>query len=172
MRSIEKFAPVTKPAARSPWRSPVPYLFGGLAAMLVLIAFALLFLICSYWKLNTQNRERDIESGEAEEGEKNKKRDAENSVFEEKFLVIMAGDNLPTFLATPMFPKGSCVSDIDGKRERERREKVEKDEKNTEEQNAVDVLSTHQEVDNDEAATTTLSTSSNTENLGNPDQVN
>ncbi|GKC32097.1 glutamine dumper 2-like protein [Tanacetum coccineum] len=35
----------------SPWHSPVPYLFGGLAAMMGLIAFALLVLACSYWKL-------------------------------------------------------------------------------------------------------------------------
>lgn len=38
--------------AVSPWHSPVPYLFGGLAAMLGLIALALLILACSYWKLN------------------------------------------------------------------------------------------------------------------------
>ncbi|EAZ21955.1 hypothetical protein OsJ_05607 [Oryza sativa Japonica Group] len=38
-------------AARSPWQSPVPYLFGGLAAMLGLIALSLLALACSYWKL-------------------------------------------------------------------------------------------------------------------------
>lgn len=40
-------------AARSPWQSPVPYLFGGLAAMLGLITLALLILACSYWKLNS-----------------------------------------------------------------------------------------------------------------------
>lgn len=34
-------------AAHSAWHSPVPYLFGGLAAMLGLIAFALLILACS-----------------------------------------------------------------------------------------------------------------------------
>ncbi|EMS45822.1 hypothetical protein TRIUR3_28536 [Triticum urartu] len=39
-------------APHSPWQSPVPYLFGGLAAMLGLIAFALLILACSYWKLS------------------------------------------------------------------------------------------------------------------------
>ncbi|KAG0468619.1 hypothetical protein HPP92_017947 [Vanilla planifolia] len=39
-------------AGRSAWHSPVPYLFGGLAAMLGLIAFALLILACSYWKLS------------------------------------------------------------------------------------------------------------------------
>ncbi|KAF5787554.1 putative protein glutamine dumper [Helianthus annuus] len=34
------------------WHSPVPYLFGGLALILGLIAFALLILACSYWKLS------------------------------------------------------------------------------------------------------------------------
>ncbi|KAK6927699.1 hypothetical protein RJ641_006290 [Dillenia turbinata] len=171
MRSIPKFSSetmtttATEPAARPPWRSPVPYLFGGIAAMLGLIAFALLLLACSYWKLKVQDREREIES----EGEKNKNRDAENRVFEEKFLVIMAGEKLPTFLATPIFPKGTCVSNIDGKRESEETGKVEKDEKNTEEQSTIDVLGTDQEV-NDEAATTTLSTSSSTENMEIPDQ--
>nr|GFA24245.1 protein glutamine dumper 2-like [Tanacetum cinerariifolium] len=48
---------------RSPWHSPVPYLFGGLAAMLGLIAFALLILACSYWKISPA-RERDLEAGE------------------------------------------------------------------------------------------------------------
>ncbi|KAL0453572.1 UNVERIFIED_CONTAM: protein GLUTAMINE DUMPER 3 [Sesamum latifolium] len=50
-------------APRSPWHSPVPYLFGGLAAMLGLIAFALLILACSYWKLSgyLENREEGRE---------------------------------------------------------------------------------------------------------------
>ncbi|XP_076943606.1 protein GLUTAMINE DUMPER 5-like [Bidens hawaiensis] len=88
---------------RSPWHSPVPYLFGGLAAMLGLIAFALLFLACSYWKLsahldNRPEGERDIES--------NNKSDINNvKVFEEKYLVIMAGQVNPTFLATPMLER-------------------------------------------------------------------
>ncbi|CAI0438617.1 unnamed protein product [Linum tenue] len=86
------------PAIRSPWHSPVPYLFGGLAAMLALIAFALLILACSYWRLSTRRRQQggDVESGDGKEG-----KPVETKVFEEKFLVIMAGDNQPTFLATP-----------------------------------------------------------------------
>ncbi|CAL1353038.1 unnamed protein product [Linum trigynum] len=86
------------PAIRSPWHSPVPYLFGGLAAMLGLIAFALLILACSYWRISSRRQRGggDIESGGEKEG-----KPVENKVFEEKFLVIMAGDNQPTFLATP-----------------------------------------------------------------------
>ncbi|CAL1385224.1 unnamed protein product [Linum trigynum] len=92
-------AMLPQPAIRSPWHSPVPYLFGGLAAMLALIAFALLILACSYWRLSTRRRRRqggDVESGDEKEG-----KPVEKKVFEEKFLVIMAGDNQPTFLATP-----------------------------------------------------------------------
>ncbi|KAL0383210.1 UNVERIFIED_CONTAM: protein GLUTAMINE DUMPER 3 [Sesamum calycinum] len=97
-------------APRSPWHSPVPYLFGGLAAMLGLIAFALLILACSYWKLsgyleNREDGERDLEAGEADGGDGGAK--PAPPVMEEKFLVIMAGQEKPTFLATPMSSRAS-----------------------------------------------------------------
>ncbi|KAL1819882.1 hypothetical protein ACET3Z_014751 [Daucus carota] len=101
-------APLTMPVQRSPWHSPVPYLFGGLAAMLGLIAFALLILACSYWKLSASLEsegaaERDLEAGgdDAEADSKPK------PVLEEKFLVIMAGQEKPTYLATPMSSRTS-----------------------------------------------------------------
>lgn len=88
--------------SQSPWHSPVPYLFGGLAALLGLIAFALLMLACSFWKLSGYldggsqedggSGEGDVEAGAGEGGK---------PVFEEKILVIMAGEVRPTFLATP-----------------------------------------------------------------------
>ncbi|VFQ74706.1 unnamed protein product [Cuscuta campestris] len=101
MTSVDGFAGATAPpsaAARSPWHSPVPYLFGGLAAMLGLIAFALLLLACSYWRLsgylendgNENNDSVDIEAGGG----------GAPPVFDEKLLVIMAGQVKPTFLAT------------------------------------------------------------------------
>ncbi|KAK9055215.1 hypothetical protein SSX86_026297 [Deinandra increscens subsp. villosa] len=110
-------SPTTSPATvqRSPWHSPVPYLFGGLAAMLGLIAFALLILACSYWKISAAG-DGDLESGNAGDG--NGDGDAkpvdrkQAPVFEEKYLVIMAGDARPTFLATPISSRtssfGSC----------------------------------------------------------------
>ncbi|XP_010545433.1 PREDICTED: protein GLUTAMINE DUMPER 3-like [Tarenaya hassleriana] len=91
-------------AAHSPWHSPVPYLFGGLAAMLGLIAFALLILACSYWKLSghidggsgeNPDGERDVEAGDGGETKKSQ------TQMPEKFLVIMAGNVKPTYLATP-----------------------------------------------------------------------
>ena len=110
---------------RSPWHSPVPYLFGGLAAMLGLIAFALLILACSYWKLsgqferensNGEERERDLEAGDEDKPKDN------FPVFEEKILVIMAGDVKPTFLATPLSSKVISFGDGKGKGENEKRE--------------------------------------------------
>lgn len=97
---------------RSPWHSPVPYLFGGLAAMLALIAFALLILACSYWKLSAQEQ-RDLEAGNGDgEGDSKPGNQKEPPVFEEKYLVIMAGQAKPTFLATPISSRassfGSC----------------------------------------------------------------
>ncbi|KAF8077244.1 hypothetical protein N665_1054s0021 [Sinapis alba] len=84
---------------RSPWHSPVPYLFGGLAAMLALIAFALLILACSYWRLSS-SAEGDLEAGDdaKNDGDSHKDKPTE---MPEKFLVIMAGDVKPTYLATP-----------------------------------------------------------------------
>ncbi|XP_048426651.1 protein GLUTAMINE DUMPER 3 isoform X3 [Pyrus x bretschneideri] len=105
-------APEMTTAQRSPWHSPVPYLFGGLAAMLGLIAFALLILACSYWRLsgNLENHEngseRDLEAGEGDESSQKIV-----PVFEEKILVIMAGDAKPTFLATPMSSRSSSFGD-------------------------------------------------------------
>ncbi|KAK4435716.1 protein GLUTAMINE DUMPER 4 [Sesamum alatum] len=97
---------------RSPWHSPVPYLFGGLAAMLGLIAFALLILACSYWKLSAGEDagQGDLEAGAGEKGESNSDAKA-LPVFEEKVLVIMAGDVKPTFLATPMSSRGSSSNE-------------------------------------------------------------
>lgn len=100
----------TAPAApRSPWHSPVPYLFGGLAAMLGLIAFALLILACSYWRLsgyleggndNNNNNDRDLEAGESINGDESEKQN--KKLAPPQFLVIMPGQEKPTCLATPM----------------------------------------------------------------------
>lgn len=95
-------------AAHSPWQSPVPYLFGGLAAMLGLIAFALLILACSYWKLSGYldagaESGRDGQGGDAAGGEKGSASGAARPAaeFQEHVVVIMAGDERPTFLAKP-----------------------------------------------------------------------
>ncbi|XP_009600842.1 protein GLUTAMINE DUMPER 5-like [Nicotiana tomentosiformis] len=104
--SSSAISPVGPP--RSPWHSPVPYLFGGLAAMLGLIAFALLILACSYWRLSgyLENNEGengdDLEAGEGNNNGNGSDVKVAPPVFEEKFLVIMAGEMNPTFIATPI----------------------------------------------------------------------
>ena len=96
--------------------SPVPYFFGGLAFVMGLIAFALLVLACSYWNLaheDVENEgETDIEAGDSKLEKKLP------IIYEEKYLVIMAGHSTPTFLATPVSSKPplfctcSCQSDV------------------------------------------------------------
>ncbi|XP_022951763.1 protein GLUTAMINE DUMPER 4-like [Cucurbita moschata] len=111
--SSAAIAPPPQTAAiwqRTSWHSPVPYLFGGLAAMVGLIAFALLILACSYWKLSTQEEERDLESGNNEQTDEKIKELSETKVYEEKILVIMAGDQTPRFLATPATPNFPSVN--------------------------------------------------------------
>ncbi|KAJ8758691.1 hypothetical protein K2173_000412 [Erythroxylum novogranatense] len=110
--------PSTMAQPRSPWHSPLPYLFGGLAAMLGLIAFALLILTCSYWRLSGSldssqgGGQRDLESGDQnEEGNSEK-------VYEEKILVIMAGNHKPTFLATPLSSMTKVVRIEDQQRDK------------------------------------------------------
>ncbi|KAL4303875.1 hypothetical protein GQ457_10G005230 [Hibiscus cannabinus] len=102
---------VTAASHSATWHSPVPYLFGGLAAMLGLIAFALLILACSYWKLSGYlesgeggDGDTDLEAGEGK-GDQTLKGGA--PVMEPKFLVIMAGQAKPTFLATPISSFGN-----------------------------------------------------------------
>ena len=41
---------VTDSTKQDEWHWPVPLHFDSLAAMLLLVAFALLILTCSYWK--------------------------------------------------------------------------------------------------------------------------
>ncbi|KAI3958934.1 hypothetical protein MKX01_023610 [Papaver californicum] len=92
-------APIQSPKLHP---SPLPYLFGGLAAMLCLIALALLILACSYWKLsmflcNGNNCERSIHSGD----DKSTEEESVRGVYEGQIGVIMAGDVNPTYLAIP-----------------------------------------------------------------------
>ncbi|EPS59052.1 hypothetical protein M569_15758, partial [Genlisea aurea] len=80
--------------------SPEPYLFGGLiATMSGLIAFALIILACFYrkpcWELDNEATGRLGCGGGGGE---------ERAAGEEDYrvLVIMAGNEQPTFLATPL----------------------------------------------------------------------
>ncbi|GLJ43177.1 hypothetical protein SUGI_0896360 [Cryptomeria japonica] len=77
-------------------KSPIPYLFGGVAAMLALIAVALLILACSFWKLSGHSGEANDDGSVEKKTEVWKEEDSEKKV-----VVIMAGDAEPTFLAKP-----------------------------------------------------------------------
>ncbi|WCJ25491.1 glutamine dumper 5 [Euphorbia peplus] len=77
------------------WNSPMPYLFGGLAAMLTIITVALIILACSYRKSSLSR------SSEDEEKAPSKHLRFEVLDFEPKIVVIMAGDHNPTFFANP-----------------------------------------------------------------------
>ncbi|WCJ25493.1 glutamine dumper 5 [Euphorbia peplus] len=79
------------------WNSPVPYLFGGLAAMLGLIGMALLILACSSKKPHTNLQPQE---------DNNNDRKMEMIMMmpmemEPKIVVIMPGDHNPTFFAKP-----------------------------------------------------------------------
>ncbi|RRT55489.1 hypothetical protein B296_00045316 [Ensete ventricosum] len=97
-------AGATEAAAPSPWQSPVPYLFGGLAAMLGLIALALLILACSYWKLSSYLDPGNDDDATNSDHEKPADATAgkDPTFLDDWFLVIMAGDHAPTFLAVPI----------------------------------------------------------------------
>ncbi|CAK8569928.1 unnamed protein product [Lathyrus sativus] len=93
MRSIPPTMLNTHPNTSSLWQTPIPYLFGGLAAIMGLIALALLALACSYCS-NSQDDELNNKESDSQTKEPVKS-------YEEKILVIMAGNEKPTFLATP-----------------------------------------------------------------------
>ncbi|CAK8540838.1 unnamed protein product [Lathyrus sativus] len=79
------------------WKSPIPYLFGGLALMLILISVALVILVCNYKKRGSSMQSSN--SGEEMKQVMSKNVEMVNS--EPEVLVIMAGEVKPTFLAKP-----------------------------------------------------------------------
>nr|CAD1825530.1 unnamed protein product [Ananas comosus var. bracteatus] len=104
--------------------------------MLGLIAFALLILACSYWKLSgylAAGGDGGAPAPEAAAGEKIPAMTAAAAVkYEEKVVVIMAGDAKPTFLATPVSSRASSFGDNSGdsklkeKNEKKRRRRKKK----------------------------------------------
>jgi hypothetical protein len=102
-------APAPGSSASTAWQSPVPYyLFGGLAATLGLIALSLLALACSHWKLSVSGGSLLPAGGPDDGGLERQDGDgkAAGERWRERVLVIMAGDEMPTFLATPALCRG------------------------------------------------------------------
>ncbi|PQM39405.1 protein GLUTAMINE DUMPER 4-like [Prunus yedoensis var. nudiflora] len=82
------------------WKSPIPYLFGGLALMLGLVAVALLILACSFHRTPSSNSST---SSDADQDQKpTRPVDIEAADSEPKIVVIMAGEKTATYLAKPM----------------------------------------------------------------------
>ncbi|OAY71411.1 Protein GLUTAMINE DUMPER 4 [Ananas comosus] len=85
--------------------SPVPYLFGGIAAMLGVIALALLLLACSYWKLSG---DLDSPSPAAVAGDDDGADDRGAGAAAAKagvVVIVMAGEEEPSFLGVPVDAK-------------------------------------------------------------------
>uniref|UniRef100_A0ACD6AGR7 Uncharacterized protein n=1 Tax=Avena sativa TaxID=4498 RepID=A0ACD6AGR7_AVESA len=84
-------------AHRRLWRTPTPYLFLGFALMMGLIAVALLILVCTRRKPTGSSRRGNSGAG----GESASARGMMAPLDREpKVVVIMAGDDMPSFIAS------------------------------------------------------------------------
>uniref|UniRef100_A0A803LC53 Uncharacterized protein n=1 Tax=Chenopodium quinoa TaxID=63459 RepID=A0A803LC53_CHEQI len=90
------------------WNSPTPYLFGGLALILGIIVVALATLACSYIykKKHQPSSSFDDTTG---------KPVTTNDDYDDKpkFVVIMAGDDKPTYIAMPINAKLKRIEEKD-----------------------------------------------------------
>ncbi|OWM64465.1 protein GLUTAMINE DUMPER 4 [Punica granatum] len=82
--------------------SPIPYLFGGLALMLIIMAVSLIILACSHRKNDSHDNADDEEKNPA------KQVNSLEADEEPRVVVIMAGDELPTYLARPTIASSAC----------------------------------------------------------------
>lgn len=93
------------------WHSPALYLFVGVAGMLALIGLTSMVLLCFWWKIGggqvVANDPERVNPGIIEGKEENLSCEIDK---EEKVLVIMPGDEKPTFLAKEL----SSASTADG----------------------------------------------------------
>lgn len=79
-------------------KSPAPYLFGGLAVILGLLGMALLILVC-YCEISAPN---SAGSDDVDARQKSHHLRMQPLEMEPKIVVIMAGDDNPTYLANPV----------------------------------------------------------------------
>ncbi|CAD5179923.1 protein GLUTAMINE DUMPER 3-like [Musa acuminata AAA Group] len=101
--------------------APLLYLFGGLVAMLGLVGVALILLACAYWKLSGH-----FDRGGAEPGANLEPATATPATFyKQEIVVVMAGDEKPTYLATPIPSGASSFGGRSSKNEDEDDEKRE-----------------------------------------------
>lgn len=100
MRPASTSVPVT---GSQLWKSPIPYLFGGLAVMLLLIGVALVILACSHRKRSSTS---------PSQGEDDHKSALPTVDAEPKIVVIMPGDDKPTYIATQLITSSACSTNL------------------------------------------------------------
>ncbi|PUZ59864.1 hypothetical protein GQ55_4G077500 [Panicum hallii var. hallii] len=88
------------------WRTPTPYLFLGFAFMMGLIAVALLVLICTRRKPSRRGDEERAAAASSARVLAPLDREAP------KVVVIMAGDALPSFLASAKPLTGAAAAAV------------------------------------------------------------
>ncbi|XP_028778133.1 protein GLUTAMINE DUMPER 6-like [Neltuma alba] len=99
-------SPFSSAGCMRSFKSPIPYLFGGLGLMLALIAVALVVLACSHRK-----RPSPSPNSSGCDDEESKLEAAKTTPDSEpRILVIMAGHSNPTYLAKPLSSSSSSSS--------------------------------------------------------------
>jgi len=83
----------------SVWQTPAPYVLSGAGFIVALIAFGFAFLVCSY-RRNSHSRQSEEINMRTVHGRES---DICSDDKEEKLIVIMAGDAMPSYIATPSF---------------------------------------------------------------------
>ncbi|GLJ53439.1 hypothetical protein SUGI_1139640 [Cryptomeria japonica] len=80
---------------------------GWLGVMIALILFALLLLLCSHYKRSNREDENESISENIEMGKKNMEVHGGDEL--ERLVVIMAGNDNPTFIAKPSSIAGPTI---------------------------------------------------------------
>jgi hypothetical protein len=81
----------------SVWKTPAPYVLCGAAFIIASTAFLLIFLICSAMKSSHSRQSEETNMKSVQGRESNICSDEKD----EKLVVIMAGDAMPSYIATP-----------------------------------------------------------------------
>ncbi|KAI3722497.1 hypothetical protein L2E82_33536 [Cichorium intybus] len=109
-QQLENTTAMESSGSSDSWRldSPLIYLFCGIGAMLALVMVALFMLACSQWRGRSAATGGDYTEG----GEHPQKSTphvcnaSDESNVCPKIVVVMAGDELPTYLAAPVHVHG------------------------------------------------------------------
>ncbi|KAK9116414.1 hypothetical protein Sjap_015361 [Stephania japonica] len=107
---IASLAPIASPSTTSAagparlrlWHTPLPFLFGGIAAAILLIAVSLVILLCTNYRSSSSSssssfttHDIDVEKARAQPSM------MPSQMQEPKFVVVMAGNDVPTYIAKP-----------------------------------------------------------------------